>query len=313
MLVKQDKKITEIMHSKEFTFSAEFVPPRNGEPIANLFKKVAILKEANIDFLSITKGAGGSLRGGTIPIAFLIKEKYKIPVIAHFTCMESSLQELENSLIDQAYLGITNILALRGDPPTGIFATYTAKENQHQFAYQLIGQMKDLVAGKYILRSGFDSGETTYHEGQPLSFCIGAAAYPEPVDGDFAKSIDYFSLKVKEGAEYGITQMIYSVESYSKFIAKLKEIDSYIPILPGVRVLTSIKQAEFLIKNFKINIPEKYLEIIKSEDLAANKEYIKNLIVEFRAAGAKGIQFFIMNEAELVGQIVKEMNLLFKN
>lgn len=313
MLVRKDKPLTEIMCKKGFTFSCELVPPRNGEPAENIFKKVEILKKAGVDFISITRGAGGSLRGGTVPIAFLIKEKYKIPVIAHFTCMDSTIPEIENNVIDHSYLGITNILALRGDPPTGVFANYCATDNQHQYAYQLIKQIKELTEGKYILRKGFDADSQTFHEGEPLDFCMGAAAYPEPLDISLDKSVDYFVLKVKEGAQWAITQMIYSPENYKLFLKKLHAKGIDIPILPGVRVMISGKQAEFLQKTFKINIPEEYVDIINKNDHSLNKTFIKNLILEFRAAGARGIQFFVMNEAELVGEIIKEMKKMFRN
>ena len=149
MLVRPDRPITDIINGKNFTFSVELVPPRNGEPIEGLFDKVSLLKEAGVDFISITKGAGGSLRGGTTPIAYLIKDKFNLPVIAHFTCMEASKQEIENGLVDHAYLGITNVLALRGDPPTGVFSAYEAAPNQHQYAHQLITQIAALSKGHY--------------------------------------------------------------------------------------------------------------------------------------------------------------------
>ena len=82
MKIHADRKMTDILAENKFTFGAEFVPPRNGDSIESLFKRVELLRKAGIDFLAVTKGAGGSLRGGTIPISFLIKEQYKIPVLA---------------------------------------------------------------------------------------------------------------------------------------------------------------------------------------------------------------------------------------
>ena len=307
MFVREDIPVTQIIKEKVFTFSCEFVPPRNGEALESLFAKVKILKEAGVDFLSITKGAGGSLRGGTIPIAFLIKDHFEVPVIAHFTCMDSTKQVIENQLIDQSYLGIRNILALRGDPPTGVFNEYKAGAEQHQYAYQLMEQIAGLKKGNYILRAGFDAGEESFHKGEPLSLCVGAAAYPEPLDHDLDESVRRFSLKVDMGADFAITQMTYSPSAYGEFVAKLKQQNKLIPILPGVRVLLSSKQADFLMKNFKIAIPDDYLSIIAQGDTQANKEWIKELILEFKKAGAPGIQFFVMNEAQEIAEIISEM------
>jgi len=121
-LIKKDISIIKILNEKEFTYSAELIPPRNGDKVDTVFEKVSILANAGVDFIAITKGAGGSLRGGTAPLSFILKEKMGIPVIAHVTCMDMTVQEVENYIIDHAYLGITNILALRGDPPTGVLS-----------------------------------------------------------------------------------------------------------------------------------------------------------------------------------------------
>ena len=305
MIVSPDKPITDILAEKAFTFSVELVPPRNGEPVSNLFDKVKLLKEAGVDFFSITKGAGGSLRGGTTPIAFLIKDKYQLPVIAHFTCMETNKQDIENSLVDHAYLGITNVLALRGDPPTGVFSAYEAAANQHQFAHQLITQIKDLSIGHYLKRQGFDQENTNYHQGEAHTFCVGAAAYPEPLEISLDQSVDYFVQKVRQGATYGITQMTYSPSNYKLFNAKLKEKKALIPILPGVRILSSLKQVDFLQKTFRIEVPKDYVAALENKKAA--KDYVKNLVLQFKASGAKGVQFFIMNEAEILAEIVAEM------
>ncbi|MEK6557582.1 MAG: methylenetetrahydrofolate reductase [Candidatus Margulisiibacteriota bacterium] len=306
MKLRTDRKITDILAEKPFTFSAEFIPPRNGESLESLFKKVDLLKQAGVDFVSVTKGAGGSLRGGTLPISFLIKEDYQIPVIAHFTCMESSFQAIENTLLDHAYLGIVNILALRGDPPTGVFSTYHASQDQHSYAHQLIHQINELAHGKYLLREGFDQNEKDLHQGQPLDFCIGAAAYPEPEDISVDVSADYFVLKVKEGATYGITQMTYSPGNYQAFVRKVSDRGYELPILPGIRLLSSLKQAEFLMKTFHTKIPQDYLQILKEERPSLNKAYIRNLILDFRSRGAQGVQFFIMNEADILAELVSE-------
>ena len=213
-LIIKDKSILDIFREKKFTFSAELIPSRNGDAIEPVFEKALTLSKAGVDFISITKGAGGSLRSGTIPIAFIIKEKIGVPIIAHITCMEMNFKEIENYLIDHSYLGITNVLALRGDPPTGVLTEYKASEDQYQFAHQLVNKITELNNGKYILRKGYDKDALDYHEGKKLDFTIGAAVYPQPEDGNISRNVDYLVKKIENGASFGITQMIYSPDDF---------------------------------------------------------------------------------------------------
>ncbi len=307
-LIINDKSILDIFKEKKYTFSAELIPSRNGDPIETVFEKALILSNAGVDFISITKGAGGSLRSGTIPISFIIKEKIGVPIIAHITCMEMNFKEIENYLIDHSYLGITNVLALRGDPPTGVLNEYKAGEDQYQYAYQLINKITELNNGKYILRKGYDKDSSDYHEGVKLNFTIGAAVYPQPEDGNIHRNVDYLIEKIERGASFGITQMIYSPEDFEKFLNVLSEKGYSFPILPGIRVVQKTSQAEFLMKNFKIQIPQKYLDILKKDNNENEiKDYIMDLSLKFKKVGAKGAHFFIMEEQKMVSDIIREL------
>src|SRR4051812_24792095 len=110
-----DEKLTSVLARQKFTLSAEVIPPRNGVEQGKVLLQIQTLIEAGAQFLSVTKGAGGSLRGGSLPIAQLIKERFLKPCIAHFTCRDLTPAEVENQLMDHHYFGIRNILALRGD------------------------------------------------------------------------------------------------------------------------------------------------------------------------------------------------------
>lgn len=307
-LIKKDRSITDIFQEQKFTFSAELIPPRNGDSVDSVFEKATVLAGAGVDFISITKGAGGSLRSGTIPISFVIKEKIGVPIVAHITCMEMNHKEIENYLIDHSYLGITNVLALRGDPPTGVLTEYKAGEDQYQYAYQLIEKITELNEGKYILRKGYDKDSVDYHVGQKLDFTIGAAVYPQPEDGNVERNVGYLIEKINRGATFGITQMIYSPEDFGAFMQLLTKKGYNIPILPGMRVIQKTSQAEFLMRNFKINIPQQYLDILKKENNENEiKEYIIDLSLKFKKAGAQGAHFFVMEEQLLVADIIKEL------
>jgi methylenetetrahydrofolate reductase (NADPH) len=193
-------------------------------------------------------------------------------------------------------------IALRGDPPTGVFSDYKAGPNQHQYAYQLIDQCMGLKRGEYLLRKGFDSEESV-HKGEPISLCIGAAAYPE----DDENGVEYFAKKVACGASYGITQMTYAPEAYGRFVKGLESQNALVPVLPGIRIITNEKQMNFISKNFKIPIPTSYQEIIKKGDQQEISDYIANLVLEFKSNGAPGVQFFVMNEQDIVFDVIQSL------
>jgi len=301
-------KITELIGEK-FTQSAEMVPLRNWEDLESLLSKIGGLKELGMDFISVTKGAGGSLRGGTLPIAYLSKERYGIECIAHFTCMDSSIQQIENSLLDHHHFGIKNLLALRGDVPDvspDVAGQCPQYKGDYKYAYQLARQISELNNGHYLAREGFDK-EEKYKEGPKTDFCIGVAAHPE--DDDLEKSLSYFEKKVEEGAHYAITQMVFDAGLYEKFISGAKDKGINIPVLAGVRPLTTYDQAVKTETKFKVPVPEKFKEALKGlgkeEAYKKGVELTAELCNDLKAAGAPGVHLFVMNNVDLVRDILQ--------
>src|SRR3989338_4283864 len=186
------KKITEILKNKKFTLSVELVPPRNGTSYDEIFNKLEQLK-GKVDFVSVTKGAGGSLRGGTLPISYFAQNKYGINTIAHFVCRERTKYEIENDLMDLYYFGIRNILALRGDPPAG--HKEEEWDGDYKYAYLLVKQIKEMNKGLYLPRVNIDKGS---REGSKTDFCIIAAGHPED---PIKEEIEHIKAKVEAGAE----------------------------------------------------------------------------------------------------------------
>ena len=299
------KKLTDILGKKKFTISVEIVPVRNGEDIEVVLDKVSKLKKAGVDFISVTKSAMGSLRGGTLPVSHIVKQKYDIDTIAHFTCREQDQQQVENELIDHHYLGVKNILALRGDPPIGV------KEKEwagcYRYAWQLVKQIKDMNTGRYIPREGFDKGE--FREGIKTDFCIGVASHPED---DIETEIRHLKAKVDAGAEFAVTQMIFDADRYADFVKKANDAGINIPILPGLRPVLSYKQCEFIENIFGVKTGKKFREHMKSLDKDKAKEYgVKytvELVRKLKKAGAPGVHFFIINNIDLAVNIITQIN-----
>lgn len=303
-MLAQDSKIIDIIKSDRFTVSTEIVPPRNGSSATMIMAQIAQLSDAGAEFMSVTKGAGGSLRGGSLPIAQAIKERFALPCIAHFTCRDLSPEDVENQLIDHHFFGIRNILALRGDPPQGI-QDWVPRNGSYPFAYQLTEQIRNLNEGRYLERKGYavDTRERT-------DFCVGVACYPDhPVASE---KIDFFKLKVEAGAEYAISQMLFDDESYARFIDDCEHAHCFVPVLPGTRLLKSRAQAERMAARFEVPIPEWYKKILPSTDMQANSEQtleaFYTLTEKLKKRGAPGLHIFVLSDTELAGQALRQLS-----
>jgi len=294
---RPDQKITDVIGRGGFTLSAEVIPPRNGTDEAKALDQIKKLIGCGAEFLSVTKGAGGSLRGGSLPIAHAIKDRFGVPCIAHFTCRDITPEEVENQLMDHHYFGIRNILGLRGDPPQGQ-AEWVAREGSYNYAYQLIDQIRRLNDGKYLERKG--GGPAPENDPVKTDFCIGAACYPE--HSDPKERIEFFKLKIDHGAEYGITQMIFDPDAYSDFLDKSARVGVSVPILPGTRVLKTKDQAIRMGERFGISIPKDYLTSLKEKDHPDSMRYALDAFYDFaekmRAAGAPGMHLYVIADTE---------------
>ncbi|MES2964317.1 MAG: methylenetetrahydrofolate reductase [Bdellovibrionota bacterium] len=301
---KTDRKITELLSTGRFTLSAEIIPPRNGANPETIIKQVESLTNSGSQFLAVTKGAGGSLRGGSLPIAQMIKDSFQTPCIAHFTCRDLLPEEVENQLIDHHFFGIRNILALRGDPPVGI-EKWNPREGSYPYAYQLVEQIQALNHGRYLDRPGFKSTERA-----KMDFCIGVACYPDHENPKERR--DFYSQKVKAGAEFAITQMLFDADSYARFIDEAAKDGITIPVLPGTRMLKSREQAAKVGQRFGVPIPKSYLDRLPETDAQATPESTLAAFAKFteelRTRGAPGMHVFVLNDTELASQALTALS-----
>lgn len=294
-----DQKITDFLSAHAFTLSAEVIPPRNGAEYGAILTQIDALVGAGAQFLSVTKGAGGSLRGGSLPIAQAIKDRFQVPVIAHFTCRDLTPAEVENSLIDHHYFGVRNILALRGDPPVGQ-TQWVAREGSYSYAHELITQIAALNRGQYLDRVG--GGPTLAAPAQATDFCIGAAAYPEhPIEEERSR---FFALKVAAGAQYGITDMLFDADLYARFVDEITRAGARVPILPGTRILKTRKAARRISERFRVTVPEAILRSLPEDEtsaspeaqLSAGLEAFHILADRLRHVGAPGVHLYVITD-----------------
>lgn len=301
---REDRKLTDILGSQGFAFSAEIIPPRNGTEQSKVIDQISALVVSGAQFLAVTKGAGGSLRGGSLPIAQVIKEQFNRPCIAHFTCRDLTPHEIENQLIDHHYFGIRNILALRGDPPDGQ-PEWKARDGGYNYAHELITQIRALNSGRFLPRPGGPQSESS----EKTDFCIGAAAYPEhPNEQERAR---FFKLKVEAGAQFGITDMLFDPEVYARFLELCAREGCKIPVIPGTRVLKSRTQAAKMAAKFRVTVPKATLDALpETEDRDSVKRGIDlflGLTEKLRSYGAPGIHLFVISDTPSACQALEKL------
>lgn len=259
------KVIDTIKAAKNTVFSFELLPPLKGNDASKLFQTVESLTEFDPKYINITthrdevefkEMKDGSIvkrtvrkRPGTVAIAAAIQHKYGIPVVPHILCGGFTKSETEHVLIDLNFLGITNVLALRGDGIKGQHV-FQPTENGHANANELVEQIKNLGQGKYL--------DEDLKNNTPLDFCIGVAGYPEKhFEAPNMKSdLAYLKQKVDAGADYIVTQMFFDNQVYFDFVDKCRSMGITIPIIPGIKPINLLNQLTVLPKIFAIDLPQ---------------------------------------------------------
>ncbi len=313
------KIIDHIAQSKSTLFSFEILPPLKGAGINSLWEGIDPLIEFKPSFIDVTyhredfvykKRPDGTLdkvstkkRPGTVAICAALQHKYKIDAVPHLICGGFSKEDTENALIDLSFLGIDNILALRGDARKGDDG-FIAEPNGNQNALDLIYQIKNMNSGIYLDEELTNANIT--------GFCIGAAGYPEKHMDAPSMDVDmkFLKRKVEAGAEFLITQMFFDNSVYLKFVETCRSLGINVPIIPGIKPLSTKKQVEVLPKIFHINLPEDLKKAIDScKDDAAVKqvgiEWAAMQCKELIANNAPVLHFYTMGKSEQTKAICK--------
>jgi methylenetetrahydrofolate reductase (NADPH) len=243
-------------------------------------------------------------RPGTVGICAAIMNKYQVDAVPHLICGGFSKEETENALIDLQFLGIDNVLALRGDS-IKTEATFRPHLDGHRYAVELIHQISDMNRGNYMM----DDVQL-----EPTDFCIGAAGYPEKhfEAMNMATDLQYLKAKVDAGAEYIVTQMFFDNQKYFDFVKACRAIGIQVPIIPGLKPIKTMDHITFLPKFFKIDYPEALSkELLKCKD---SKEVEKIGIEwgiqqskELKAEGVPCIHYYTMSNSSMVKAIAREV------
>lgn len=316
-------KITD--HIKNFAgatqFTFEILPPLKGQSINALYNVIDELMEFNPPFIDVTyhreehlyKDAGNGLlemkvikkRPGTVGICSAIQGKYKIDAIPHILCGGFSKEDTENFLIDLDFLEIDNVVALRGDALKN--ETYfKATPDGHNYANELVGQITDLNNGIYLDEELQNSHST--------DFCIGVSGYPEKhMEAPSMESdIHFLKKKVAAGAEYVVTQMFFDNQKYFDFVKQVRKEGIKVPIIPGLKPLSTLKQLNMIPHRFHVDLPEALVkEVIKCKDNKA----VKQVGIEWCIAQSKELKesqvpflhYYSMSKSDNIKAIGREV------
>ena len=311
--------IDKIRESDGPLFTFELLPPLKGHSIERIYKAIDRLIEFNPAYINFTSHRNEivfrerpdgvierkvvRLRPGTVAIAAAVKYKYNIPVVPHLLCGGFSREETENVLIDMHFLGIDDVLALRGDPQKGN-RNFIPEKNGHSFTSDLVKQIADMNRGKYL--------EESLVNPEPTSFCIGVAGYPEKHFEAANLQVDLENLKrkVEAGASYIVTQMFFDNKAFVKFREDCRNAGIDVPIIPGIKPISAMNDIRLLPQTFHIDLPtELFNEVRKCKtDEEAREVGIEWTTMQSRElikSGVPGIHYYTLGRSDNIARIVK--------
>ena len=304
--------ITEILAQPDHSrFSIELLPPLKGQHIDSIYRTMDALTPFNPAFVDVTyhreeyvyREVGPGLlqkrtvrkRPGTVGICAALMNRYDVETVPHIICGGFSVEETENALIDLDFVGVRNVLALRGDAIRSE-GRFKAESDGHAFAIDLVDQIVDLNKGIYL--------DPDLKNSMSTDFCIGVAGYPEKhfeapnPDSD----LRWLKQKAEHGAEYIITQMFFDNERYFDFVDRCRAEGINIPIIPGIKPLTTASQLHVLPQVFHVDLPEALVQAVegaKTRDQVkkAGMDWCTRQAEELLEKGVPTLHFYTMGKA----------------
>ena len=316
------KVIEHLNNAKETLFSIEILPPVKGKNINDLYKVLDPLMEFNPPFVDVTyhreeilykKNPDGTLREvplrkrpGTVGICASIMNKYKIEAVPHLICGGFTKEETEDALFSLHYLGIDNVLVIKGDEHGKSEYHIKDRVNRNIFAVDLVDQIEKMNKGKFLHEETISDFHT--------NFCVGVAGYPEKhfQAPNLNTDLKYLKDKVDAGADYIVTQMFFDNQKFFEFEKKCRAIGIDVPIVPGIKPLTIKKHLNILPSMFHIDIPQDLSdEVLKCK----NNEQVKQVGVEWaiqqskelKAANVPCLHYYTMSRSETTVAIAREV------
>ncbi len=301
-------------------FSFEIIPPKKGRNIQELYNNIDPLMEFKPPFIDVTTSREEyvyidkeglldrkitRMRPGTVGICAAIKHKYEVDTVPHVLCGGFTKEETEYLLVDCHYLGINNVMALRGDAMKHQ-KYFEAAKGGHLYAQELVSQIQNLNTGKYL----HDVVEADYKS----DFCIGVAGYPEKHLEAPSLQTDLKRLKEKvdAGADYVVTQMFFDNKKYFDFVEAAKNVGINVPIIPGIKPIAVKRHLQLLPQVFKIDLPE---DLIDEVDNCNNNKAVRQVGIEWaikqskelQEAGVPVLHYYSMGKSDNIKAIASEV------
>jgi len=313
-------KVTEHIRQRKGTLiSFEILPPVKGRSIQQLYQHLDALMECKPAFINVTyhraeqvfkKRENGDFqqieirkRPGTVGICAAIMNRYRVDAVPHLICGGFTKEETENALIDLHYLGIDNVLALRGDAPGGQ-KFFAPQANGHRYAVDLVQQINRLNAGQYLEEDVLDAGCS--------DFCIGVAGYPEKhyEAANMALDMQHLSEKIRAGAAYITTQMFFDNQKFFSFREQCHALGINVPVIPGLKPVTLKKQLQTIPGIFHVDIPADLTsEMMRCNTEAAceqvGTEWLIAQCKELIAQKVPVLHFYTMGQPRVILNVIK--------
>mgnify|MGYP001169042339 CR=1 FL=1 len=312
------KVIEHLANAKEPLVSFEIIPPRRGGSLESLLGLIERLAKHRPPFIDITShpavisyedGPKGlrrvvkRKRPGTLGLCALVQHKFGIDAVPHVICRGFTKEETEDFLIELHYLGIDNVLAIRGDD-NGYDKPLPEGRSNNAYARDLVEQITAMNQGAYLDRN---------QKSDPTKYCVGVAGYPEKhfEAPNLAEDIANLKRKVDAGAEYVVTQMFFNNVHYFNFVDRCREAGITVPIIPGLKILASHKQLTMLPKTFLCELPE---ELVASARRAEGKSVVEVGIEwalkqsqELLEAGVPALHYYVMQNTRAVDELLSRL------
>ncbi len=318
------KVIEHIEKAKEPFISFELIPPKRGGDIKKLLEVIDDIAKYHPPFIDITSHSAEVIyeetpqgikkkvkrkRPGTLGICALIQNKYNIDAVPHILSKGFSREETEDFLIELSYLGIENVLAIRGDD-NGYSKPIPEGKSANIYAEDLVRQIIAMNKGQYLEESLLDA--------EPSNFCIGVSGYPEKhfESPNLNTDIRHAKAKVDAGADYIVTQMFYDNKVYFDYVEACRKEGINVPIIPGIKIITNKAHLINIPKNFYINIPSELADEVES----ASPDQVMDIGVEWAAKQVEDLlnhnvpcaHFYIMQNSKPVQKLMERLKLFKK-
>jgi len=317
-------RVTEhLARSDRPLISFEIIPPLRGGNLRTLLALIEDLVRWQPPFIDITSHSAQVIfeetasgfqrrvkrkRPGTLGVCALIQNKYDVDAVPHILCQGFTREETEDFLIELNYLGIDNVLAVRGDD-SGYRKPLQFGRSANAFALDLVQQVAAMNRGRYLEEDLLDA--------DPTDFCIGAGGYPEKhfEAPNLEADLRWAKAKVEAGAEYVVTQMFFDNRHYFQYVEAARRQGIEAPIIPGLKVLTSVKQLVSIPRTFHCEIPAELTREVEAggpdHALDVGVEWAARQAEELLSRGVPGLHFYVMQSAESIRRVMNHLGTRF--